>query len=427
MRGLLIFLLGPVLSLTPHAQVTFGTVTLGTVSIGSTGSGPITGGQMAMPSSTVIGQRFPYVFISTYGAGYFAQNGAASNPETGLWWTPSAAACETSPGACSWSLVNKAGQPTVGGIIDMISQMMDIDSTHILIVFGYDGQAGKCDTDRICELGILNTSTNTFSLVTLPSHATNQSLSYITRDSTGLCYTQQLYGGGPLWRSGDATCSGTWTQITTGYTSLPGLSTANGNVYNGHAIGNRLYFGGEGGVMSCDLAFTACSQDYLPFTDVPPHMGTRNFSTLLTDQDYGSTLDPSLMIECCKQDQSVANYATISRFTTAGGWAQLTTSSGLPQFNTSDFYNNYGLTQGTGTGRLYYLILGAANGSTARRVWVSTNSSATNFTTWSSSILPASTASLKAEEITQGSSGTRKWFLFCGTGIGSASNVYITP
>jgi hypothetical protein len=367
----------------------------------------VAGGKVAVP---VMANATVYVHVSQAGNAYLMNTGATSNAKAGL-WVASATACEASPTTCTWKTL-KSGEPASGGSFVALREMLDIDSTHELGIFGFSGAAGACSN---CSIQILNTTTNTYKKITLPGQPAGESPSCLAHDSNGIFYTMLNYHAG-IWKSTDNTAT-TWTEVTTDYTTLPGLAGSGGNIYTCTAFANRIYFGGEGGVISCDLTFTSCSEDYLPFGS-----GKRNFLGILADVDAGSATAPTMMLECCKQDSNVTNYVPYSRYAN-GTWTQLTTASGLPEWLEQWWFDVDNLAVGTGTARRYYLTM--INTSTLLpSTYVSTDSTGTSFKPFKPSQWPTPTVSYSQQQLTSDPRNGSVWTVFEGS---STSGLYITP
>lgn len=367
-------------------------------------SNSFVGGQVPIPV-TAITRPAIYIFNSADGNTYLQQDGPTTDPNAGL-FSANSAACEANPSTCSWTPINHAGEPIVSGSYTAMREMLDIDSTHKFIIWGFNPNSGSCS---VCTLTILNTSTNVFTTITLPSKPSGESNICITKDSTGIGYTFLNYHSG-LWKSTSSAMT-SWTLITTDLSLLPGLSGTSGNTYTCKVLGTRIYFGGESGVLSCDLAFTSCSQDYLPFGT-----GHRNFEMHLADVDGGSPSNPTIMIECCKDN--LAGNATVLSTYTSGTWTQLVTGSGAPAIgNQTLYFDTYGVAIGTGSARRYYYLTFPS--SVIGNVVVSTSSAGTNWTAYSPTQWPARTSTYSGRQISSNPSTNIIWGVFSGSaGVG---------
>jgi hypothetical protein len=374
----------------------------------TTGPAIITGGQVSIPTPS---NNQLFVHVAGNGMAFLLNIGPTTNANAGL-WTANAAACEVSPSTCKWTPL-QAGEPATNGNYTELHEMVDIDSTHEIIISGFNGNAGACTN---CTLQILNTSSGSYTPVTLPSLPTGQSPVCMARDSSGIFYTATNYGG-HIWKSTDNTGTA-FTLASADYTKLAGVSPNSGNIYTCKVFGSRIYFGGEGGLISCDLAFTLCSNDYLPFTAAS---GQRDFTALLSDVDSGGSATPTTMVECCRQNINVLNYAPVSRFS-GGTWTQLTTASGIPQFAQGVYFEADNLARGTGTSRRYYLLL---FGSTPPAfVEASTDSTGATWQAFSPSLWPASSSTYQPRQLALDTSSNAMWTVFEGS---SGAGLYITP
>lgn len=395
----------------------------GGLTINSAVAAPITGGQVSIPLTSVVKPQVT-LFVRPSGLVYLSYDGATTDPNAGM-WVANAAACEASPSTCFWTAVNHAGQTVVSGNYMTIREFAPNppDSTHELMITGFRGTSGTCTTGAgfSCTIQVLDTTSNTYTTSTLPSFPTGQAPTCLARDSTGIYYTFTNYQG-HVWHSPDSTGSGTWILITTDYTTLPGVVGA-GNIYTCKVYGSRIYFGGEDGVISCDLAFSACSNDYVPSTN--PN-GQRNFSMQLADIEDGSASGPTLMIQCCRQDSSLTNYVPFALWS-SGTWTGMTTASGIAQFGMSNPLETMNQTTGTGTARRYYFI-NTASGGNPNYAFVSTSSAATNFVTYSPALWPAVSTTYELLQLSTNHASSAKWALFTPFAGGTTPvSVYVTP
>jgi hypothetical protein len=372
-------------------------------------SGAIVGGHVFIPTPSSVGIQGFFLHVAQSGNAYIMNPGSTTDPNTGIWFA-NASACESSPTTCTWTPM-RTGEPVSSGSYTVLHQLFDIDSTHELGIFSYSPAAGGC-TD--CSIQILNSATKTFTPITLPGERTGESPACLTRDSTGIFYTMLNYHAG-IWKSTDNTAT-TWTEVSAAYATLPGLATASGNIYTCRVFGNRIYFGGEGGVMSCNLAFSSCSQDYLPFGS-----GKRNFLSILADVNESSATNPTMMLECCKQNPNIPNYVPYSRFTN-GTWTQMTTSSGLPPYVDQYFFDPFSQATGTGAARRFYVMFQGSAPPTV--VYKSTDSTGTSFARFLPTQWPTATASYSPTQISADPQNGSLWTLFSGT---SQLGIYITP
>ena len=222
-----------------------------------------------------------------------------------------------------------------------------------------------------------------------------------------------------MWRSPTGTAAGTWTNLGS-YLTFPGLTTAEaGNIYTCKVYGNRIYFGGESGVMSCDLGITACTIDYLPHIN----SGQRNFSAQLADVDEGTTANPTMMLEGYKQDITVTGYTDIGRWS-GGTWSQLLSpGSGIPQFlQAANNFDTANVAIGTGTSRRYYYIQHSS--STGNSVYKSTDSTGLTWASFYPASWPTSSSTLGLIQIDSSASGAM-WAVFSGTS--APIGMYVTP
>ena len=369
-------------------------------------AGGVVGGKVATPTTTSAGF---YVHVAQNGNAYFMNAGATTNPQAGIWFA-SASACEANPSTCTWTPLH-TGEPSLNGSYINLREMVDIDSTHEIGIFSFNWLSGKCPE---CSIQILNTATGTYTPITLPNKRAGESPVCMARDSNGIFYTMLNYHAG-IWKSTDNTAA-TWTQVSADYTTLPGLAGAAGNIYTCKVLGPRIYFGGETGVLSCNLSFSSCSQDYLPFGT-----GQRNFESVLADVDEGSANSPSMMLECCKQDTTVPGYVSYSRFS-GGKWTQMTTSSGLTQYGQQQYFETFAQATGTGTARRYYVML--ENSNPPNVAYKSTDSTGTTFAPFNPTQWPKSSATYSPWQMSPDPRNGAIWTVFIGN---SGSDLYITP
>jgi len=373
-------------------------------------SAGVTGGQVSIPiPATDPWPARTYVHVARNGNVYLMNPGPTSDPKSGL-FVANAAACESNPSTCTWTALH-AGEPTYSGAYTALREMVDIDSTHEIGIFGFNYLQGACPE---CSIQILNTATNTYTPITLPGLPAGESPVCMARDSNGIFYTMLNYHAG-IWKSTDNT-GAIWTRITADYTTLPGIAGAGGNIYTCKVLGPRIYFGGEGGVLSCNLAFSSCSQDYLPFGT-----GKRNFTGLLADVDEGGVNAPTMMLECCKQDTTVPGYVPYSRFSN-GKWTQLTTASGLAQFPQQLYLETFAQAMGTGTSRRYYMFFFGS--SPPNFAYKSTDSTGTSFAPFAPPQWPKGTSAYSIWQLAPDFQSGAMWTLFAGP---SQIGVYITP
>ena len=388
----------------------YGPATSTTTFVVQAAAGTVVGGHVLVPTPSV---RQPsvaiYIHVAQSGNAYIMNAGPTKDTKTGLWFA-NASACEASPTTCTWTAL-RTGEPSLSGYYPLLRDMVEVDSTHELAIFGFNPVSKACSN---CSIQILNTATKAYKHVILPNQPAGESPSCMARDSTGIFYTMLNYHAG-IWKSTDNTAA-TWTQVTSDYSTLPGVVSAPGNIYTCKVLGHRIYFGGEGGVLSCDLAFASCSEDYLPFGT-----GQRNFTGQLADVDEGGTTDPTMMLECCKQDLSVPNYVPYSRFSN-GVWTQLTTASGLPQYGQQYYFDTFSQAVGTGTARRYYAMFQSSR--PPNTVYKSTDSTGTSFAPFTPPQWPKGTASYSIWQMTTDPRNGAMWALFIGS---SGTGVYITP
>ena len=174
-----------------------------------------------------------YMHISQTGNAYLLNLGAPTNKNAGV-RVANASSCEAKPSTYAWAAV-QTGEPASGGSYVYLEEMVDIDNTHELGVFGVSGKSRGCTN---CSIQILNTVTKTYKPVTLPGQPARESPSCVTRDSSGIFYTMLNYHAG-IWKSTD-NIAATWTQVTSDYTTLPGLTGAGGNIYSCTVRGQRF-------------------------------------------------------------------------------------------------------------------------------------------------------------------------------------------
>lgn len=425
MKSLLIFLLALTTG-TGYAQITLGgNVTMGgNMTLGSTGSGPITGGQVTNIPLTISIHPQATLFVRQ-GVTYLSYDGPTTDPNAGLWKVNSAA-CESSPSTCTFTAVNHAGQLVNNlGNYETIREIApnSPDATHELLIVGYAGNSGNCTVahNQACAVQLLDTVANTYTTIALPGISTGESAACMARDSSGIYYTFSHYHAN-VFKSTDSVPSA-FTLVTSDYTTLPGLTMGDaGNIYTCKVFGNRIYFGGEGGVIGCNLTFTSCAVDYLSTgTTTSPR---RNFQMHLADVDDGSVGNATLMVECCRQDAAVPNIVPFGRYA-SGSWSQLLTpGSGLPAFiSFSNFFETTNQTQDTGTARRYYFI--TYTSAPISQAWLSTTSAGNVYAAYSPAMWPAVSSTYSLLQISVNPASDAKWALFDGTS--SAVSVYITP
>lgn len=362
------------------------------------------GGKVSTPKSA--SDQF-YVYVAKSGKVFLMNTGPVSNPQAGL-WIADAAVCETTLN-CAWSPLRN-GAPTYGGSYVDLREMVDVDATHEIGIFGFNGNSGKCIN---CSIQVLNTATGSYTPVTLPGKRTGESPVCMTHDSSGIFYTMTNYHAG-IWKSTNSSAL-VWTSVSSNWQTLKGVPPNSGNIYTCKVYGKRIYFGGEGGVVSCDLNFSTCSNDYLPFGN-----GKRNFTGILADVDEGNVAGPVMMLECCKQDTTVANYVPVSRF--AGGkWVQLTTTSGITPYGQGLYFETQVLAIGVGATRRYYFInFGSAP---PMYVYASKDASGTSFAPFKPVEWPISTAAYSIRQMSANPNTGAIWAIFQGSG---GAGVYVT-
>lgn len=408
-----------------------GAVLGGGVILNQPPAGPITGGQVTIPLTIVAKPQAYFYNSSATGLTFYCTGGTTAplvpttDPAGGCWYT-NTAAVEANPAGATWTPMNHAAQSTFGGNYIPVRQILDVDSDRVVMINGFNGQSGNCNSahSMVCTIQVYQISTDTYTLSTLPSLPSGQSFVCLARDSTNTFYSMTNYQG-YIWKSPSGTPSGTWTLISSNYATLPGMSAgAGGNLYTCEVFGSKIYFSGEGGVMSCDLAFSACSEDYLPYQS-GTSTAQRNAQALLSDVDAGSASTPSLIMESARLDSTiVANSVSVGRFS-GGTWTGLSSSSGLPQFqNPAYFFDTGSVALGTSTSRRYYYMMGTA-GQLNTTCYKSTTSTGTNWSSFYPASWPAGVPTSWGLLQIAGSSAGHMWAYFQGTS--AIAQMWITP